>query len=138
MSPSRTFRAALTAVLFAVPTLALADEPGVGGYKPRPPVTGEEVYKQVCASCHMADGKGGSGAATLPSLVHNPKLATPAYPIVMVSKGRGAMPWFSDTLKPAQIAGVVTYIRTHFDNSYTTPVTEADVAKFGGPAPARD
>lgn len=140
MSKSYTLRAALAAaVLIAAPALApapaLADEPGVGGYAPKPPVTGEEVYKQVCASCHMVDGKGGAGAAAIPALAKNPKLAAPAYPIVMVAKGRGAMPWFSDMLKPAQIAGVVTYIRTNFGNSYTAPVTEADVVKLSGPPP---
>ena len=29
--------------------------------KTPPPVTGEQVYVQVCQACHMADAKGGSG-----------------------------------------------------------------------------
>ena len=37
------------------------------------------------------------------------------------------MPWFDDILAPAQIAGVATYVRTHFGNDYPEPVTEADV-----------
>ena len=75
----------------------------------------------------MADAKGGSGAATIPALAKNPRLADAGYPVGMILQGRGAMPALSDLLSPAQIAGVVTYIRTHFGNNYRKPVTEADV-----------
>ena len=81
----------------------------------------------------MADGKGGVGAGSVPALASNPKLKIPAYPIMMVLKGRGAMPWFSDTLSPAQTAAVITYIRTHMGNDYAQPVTEADVTRMAGP-----
>jgi len=123
----------LAAAAAALATTARADEPGPGGSKPPAPKTGEEVYTIVCQACHMADGKGGAGAARIPALANNPRLAAPAYPIMMVEKGRGAMPWFSDTLTPEQVAGVVTYVRTHFGNNYPTPVTVADVAKFAPP-----
>ena len=78
----------------------------------------------------MADGKGGSGAATIPALANNPRLAAPAYPILLVVRGRGAMPGLTDLLGPAQIAGVATYVRTHFGNSYPAPVTVAEVKPF--------
>jgi mono/diheme cytochrome c family protein len=91
------------------------------------PVTGEQVFQQVCQACHMADAKGGTGAATVPALAGNPRLALAAYPITMVLYGRGAMPWFNQLLTPAQIANVVGYVRTHFGNDYPEPVTEADV-----------
>jgi mono/diheme cytochrome c family protein len=139
MTPSTSLRAVplraalAAALLLAVAAPALADEPGPGGTKPVVPVTGREVYTMVCQACHMADAKGGAGAAVIPALANNPRLAAPAYPIVLVSKGRGAMPWFNDTLSPAQMAAVVTYIRTNFGNNYPKPVTEADVIKFGGP-----
>jgi mono/diheme cytochrome c family protein len=94
------------------------------------PVTGEEVYHQVCQACHMADGKGATGAATIPALAGDPRLAAPAYPVMMVVNGRGAMPGFTDLLGPAQIAGVATYVRTHFGNSYAKPVTVEDVKPF--------
>ena len=84
----------------------------------------------ICQSCHMADGKGGVGAGTIPALAANVRLSAPAYPIMMILNGRGAMPWFHDSLTPAQIAGVVGYIRTHFGNSYTAPVTEAEVSRL--------
>jgi mono/diheme cytochrome c family protein len=103
-----------------------ADEPGPGGTKVPVPVTGEQVYRSVCQSCHMAGAKGATGAATIPALASNPALAAPEYPIMMIATGRGAMPPLTDTLSPAQVAAVVTYIRTHFGNHYAKPVTEAD------------
>lgn len=121
---------ALTAAPAAVAPAAWADEAPAGG-KPPVPVTGEQVYRVVCQACHMADAKGGVGAAAIPGLAANPRLKAAAYPITMVLKGRGAMPWFNDTLTPAQTAAVVSYIRSNFGNSYG-PVTEADVARFSG------
>lgn len=121
--------------LALVATPALADDPGGGGTKPVIPVTGEQVYRNVCQACHMADGKGATGAATIPALANNKKLAVSAYPIMMVAGGQGAMPWFNDLLNPAQIAGVVTYIRTHFGNKYTKPVTAEEVAQMMPPPP---
>ena len=120
------------ALLTVSSTPALADEHGPGGSKPPVPVTGQQVYTMVCQACHMADGKGGVGAGSVPALANNPKLKMAAYPITMVLKGRGAMPWFNDLLSPAQTAAVVTYIRTNFGNAYAQPVTEADVAALAG------
>jgi mono/diheme cytochrome c family protein len=120
---------ALATTLASLP--ALADEPGAVTRSP-PPVTGEQVYRQVCQACHMADGRGGTGAATIPALANNPRLGPAIYPITMVLKGRGAMPWFDDLLTPAQVANVVGYVRTHFGNNYPAPVTEAEVARVAG------
>ena len=128
---TRTLLAA--ALLAAAP--AVADEPGPGGTKPVVSVTGEEVYRNVCQACHMADGKGGSGAAAVPALAGNRRLAAAAYPIILVARGRGAMPWFNDSLSSKQIAEVVTYVRTHFGNDYPQAVSEADVAKLAGKPP---
>jgi len=130
-------RAALAVALALGAAPALADEPPPGGVKVPPPVTGEQVYRQVCQACHMADGKGATGAATIPALAGNPRLAAPAYPIIMVLKGRGVMPWFDDMLSPAQIAAVTGYIRTHFGNTYAGPVTAADVTALAGQKIAR-
>lgn len=125
------FAAALGA---ASPALSQAapqsgDSAGSGAVLKKP-VTGEEVYQQVCQACHMADGKGGTGAATIPALAGNPRLAAPAYPVMMVINGRGAMPGFTDMLGAAQIAGVATYVRTHFGNTFAKPVTVDDVKPF--------
>ena len=128
MRPMSQVAGLIAAALCLVALPALADEPGPGGSKPPVPVSGEQVYTMVCQSCHMADGKGGVGAGSIPSLANNPKLKIAAYPISMVVNGRGAMPWFSDTLSAKQTAEVLTYVRTHFGNGYIKPVTEADVA----------
>lgn len=103
------------------------DTAGSATVRTPPPVTGEQIYQQVCQACHMADAKGGAGAAAIPALAKNPKLAEAGYPIGMIAQGRGAMPPLTDLLGPAQIAAVVTYVRTHFGNSYKKPVTEAEV-----------
>jgi len=128
MHPSTSGLARLLgAALLLVAAPAFADEPGPGGTKAPVPVTGQQVYVMVCQSCHMADAKGAVGAGSVPALASNPRLKASAYPITMVLKGRGAMPWFNDTLTPAQTAAVITYIRTSFGNAYPEPVTEAQV-----------
>jgi mono/diheme cytochrome c family protein len=131
---------ALVGILALIANPVLAQPPNTGDMvgtaanKVPAPVTGEEVYTQVCQACHMADAKGGSGAATIPALAKNPRLADAGYPIGMVLQGRGAMPSLTDLLSPSQIAAVVTYVRTHFGNSYRKPVTEADVKTMMGAA----
>lgn len=56
---AKHIRIALPAVaLILIGAPASADEPGPGGFKSKPPVSGEEVYKAVCQACHMADAKG--------------------------------------------------------------------------------
>ncbi|MET0376169.1 MAG: cytochrome c [Rhizorhabdus sp.] len=129
MLPATVLIAVVTAPAFA------QDAPGGVGTRTPPPATGEQVYRQVCQSCHMIDGKGGAGAATITSLANNPKLRFPAYPITIIAKGKGAMPWLTDMLSSAQIAAVVGYVRTHFGNDYADPVTEEQVAKIAGPPP---
>lgn len=132
----RTFTApALAAVTlgFAFTPAASAQELSAGPPPMKPPHTGEEIYHQVCQACHMADAKGGTGAATIPALAGNPRLAAAAYPVMLITHGRGAMPSFTDMLSPAEIAEVATYVRTHFGNSYPEPVTVEEVKALMGP-----
>ena len=98
--------------------------------------TGEAVYKSVCQGCHMPDGKGAAGAGAYPALAGNPKLASPAYPIMVVVKGQKAMPDFGSSLSDAQVAGVVEYIRTHFGNSYKDKVPATEVPAYRPPPSA--
>lgn len=109
---------------------AFADDPGPGGERPPKPVGGQQIYQFYCQACHMADAKGAAGAAVFPSLASNPRLAAPGYPIAIIQRGKGGMPWFNDLLTPAQVAELVTWLRTHNGNAYTDPVTAADVEKF--------
>jgi mono/diheme cytochrome c family protein len=132
----KTRAAFILLLALTAPALAQApsggDTPGSATNKTPPPVTGEQVYKQVCQACHMADGMGGKGAGVIPALAKNAKLEEPGYPIGMIIQGRGAMPPLTDLLGPAQIAGVVTYVRTHFGNNYKKPVTEPEVKMMMG------
>ncbi|MDB5454983.1 MAG: cytochrome c class [Caulobacter sp.] len=150
MTPANILRATLAAgllVAFALPSAVApaaaqavqGGDTGGGVVRVAKPVTGAQVYQSVCQACHMQDGKGGSGAGTIPALASNPRLAGAAYPIMVVSKGKGAMPSFTDLLSDAQMANVITYVRTNFGNSYAKPVSEAEVARIAHPpAAARD
>jgi mono/diheme cytochrome c family protein len=128
--------ASITVIAFSAQA---QDMPGSGPSNVRISTEGKQVYEQICQSCHMADGKGGGGAAAkIPALVDNARLADPDYSIAILLKGKGGMPWFTDLLTPAQMAAVITYVRSHF-NKYPDPVTEADVKKLAsGSAPMSD
>jgi mono/diheme cytochrome c family protein len=145
MSVSKTLRATFTAGALTLTALhawtapamaqtAQGGDTGGGVVRVAKPVTGAQVYQSVCQACHMQDGKGGSGAATIPALAKNPRLAAAAYPIMVVSKGKGAMPGFADMLSDAQMANVITYVRGNFGNSFAKPVSEADVARIAHPS----
>lgn len=123
---------ALALLTAAGPSAAQA--PGQGGSQSRSMfpdlTTGEAVFKNICQGCHMPDGKGATGAGAYPALANNPKLAAPAYPAMVVVRGQKAMPEFGTALTDEQIAGVVTYIRSNFGNSFNEPVAASDVAAF--------
>lgn len=120
--------AGASALLLAAASGKAQDQSGSGPSKVEIPAEGKKVYEQICQACHMADAKGGGGGA-IPALANNPRLADPKYPITILLKGRGGMPWFTDMLTPAQMAAVITYVRGHF-NDYADPVTEDDVKKL--------
>lgn len=92
-----------------------------------PAQTGEGVYTTLCQGCHMADGKGATGAATYPALGGNKLVASGAYVAMRVLDGHKAMPPFGPNLSDAQVAAVVDYVRTHFGNAYKDPMTPATV-----------
>ncbi len=91
---------------------------------------GPTIYRAVCQACHMPDAKGASGAGSYPALAANPKLASAAYPALTVLRGRHGMPAFADYFDDAQVAAVVNYVRTHFDNHYADALTADDVKKL--------
>jgi cytochrome c551 len=72
---------------------------------------GAAIFAARCASCHGADGGGGSG----PQLSEGHVVA--AYPdaadeIAIVTDGRDGMPAWESRLTPEEIAAVVEYTRT--------------------------
>ncbi|MCQ8278811.1 cytochrome c [Acetobacteraceae bacterium KSS8] len=137
--PSRTLLAFLLAGPAMLPgRAALADAAANIAGEATHSTDGAEIYRQVCQGCHMQNGKGGTGAGTIPALAGNPKLASASYPVFMVLNGRGGMPWFGTMLNDAQVASVVNYVRTHFGNHYTDSVKPEDVAQQRGPAPTME
>jgi mono/diheme cytochrome c family protein len=118
------------ATLAATPALA-APKPAA----PALPHPGQAVYESVCQACHMANAGGGVGAGRIPALAANPALESPLYPIMVVTGGKGAMPWFRGDLTDQQIADVIDYVRSHFGNKYKDKVTIAMVKANGVPAP---
>ncbi|WP_245476355.1 cytochrome c [Bradyrhizobium sp. Leo170] len=92
-------------------------------------MTGEELFANVCQGCHMPDASGAAGAGAYPSLIANRNLATSSYAVHLVVNGRRGMPAFGDMMTDGQVAAVVNYLRTHFDNSYTDAVTAREVAE---------
>ena len=54
----------LVAVLALAAFPAAAQDSAGGVVRAPKPVTGEQVYAQVCQACHMADAKGATGAGT--------------------------------------------------------------------------
>ncbi|MGF1277327.1 c-type cytochrome [Acetobacter pasteurianus] len=115
-------------LLSCASTTAWADSSGNVIDKTESLAEGADIYKHICQSCHMSDGKGAEGVgARFPALAKNPKLQSAEYAASVVLNGMGAMPWFAVTLNDQQIADVVNYIRTHFDNHYTNAITPATV-----------
>ena len=116
------------ALFLLVASPAWADDDGLFGSPSRyTENSGASVYAHICAGCHMPDGRGAEGAGAYPSLVANSHLAAAGYPIGVILHGKRAMPQFGGSLSDQQIAEVVDYIRTHFDNSYAPAPTAAEV-----------
>lgn len=90
--------------------------------------SGEALYRSICQGCHMAEGQGAVGAGRYPSLAADARLANASYPVLMVLNGNGAMPSFAGALDDAQVAAVVEYVRTHFENRHDEAVTAGQVA----------
>lgn len=140
LSPSRLMFGFATCLALVAAVAVRAQDSAGGTSSVKVADEGKLVYEQICQACHMADAKGGGGAgAAIPALAGNPKLADKDYPITLLLKGRGGMPWFTDMLTPQQMAAVATYIRSHF-NDYPDPVTVEDVKRVGAgtPGPVSD
>ena len=88
---------------------------------------GADLFNNVCAACHQPDAKGAIGAAAYPSLATNTKLASTDFVLGVLLEGLRGMPPVGDMMNDEQVADVVTYVRTHFGNSYG-PVSAAEVS----------
>ncbi|HLH96957.1 MAG TPA: cytochrome c [Xanthobacteraceae bacterium] len=89
--------------------------------------TGEGIYADLCQGCHMAGGRGATGAGAYPALAQDPRLASSDYVLAMVIRGRKDMPAFGDFLNDDQVAAVANFVRSHFGNDFPGEVTAAGV-----------
>ena len=100
---------------------------------------GAKIFAANCTGCHGAQGAGTPGA--FPPLAGNPDVSGPPEKIIhtllyglngaLTVNGKpynGVMPPWKGQLSNADIANVVTYIRSAWGNKGSA-VTEADVAK---------
>ena len=108
-------------------------------------LNGEQVYEHICTGCHMSGGQGAVGAGFYPKLAGDQKLVSWEYAALTILNGRNGMPPFglpadqaqqtrAVQLSDAQVAEVVNYVRSHFDNTFKPSVTAKDVAALPHPA----
>jgi mono/diheme cytochrome c family protein len=100
--------------------------------------TGATLFAQNCSACHQLTGLGIHGA--FPALAGDPfVLGDPKNPAYVLLHGRGGMPNFSEDLSDADIAAVLSYVRSSWGN-HAPPLDAALVAavRGGGPAPPKE
>ncbi len=137
-------RAAVAVLMLTAAHAALGDAAGTEPTSTLATKDGGEIYRQICAGCHMPDARGAVGAGYYPALAADRALAPKEYAARVVVFGRKNMPAFGAkravgffyppvVLSPEQIASVVNYVRSHFGNGYKDGVTAADVARLDTP-----
>ena len=109
------------------------------------PLSGEQIYTHICQGCHMPAAQGAVGTGFYPKLSGDKKLISWEYAAITVLNGRNGMPAFglppneveemrAVQLSDAQVADVVNYVRSHFDNKFKPSVTPKQVAALPHPA----
>lgn len=92
---------------------------------------GEQVYGVICASCHQPDGSG--LPPVFPALAGNQALMDDAarhINTVVNGVAGTAMPAFSSTLNPVELAAVITYERNAWGNDTGEVIQPADIAEM--------
>jgi mono/diheme cytochrome c family protein len=126
------------ALALSAPLPARADDAGIFNASVVTTTDGKQIYEQICQGCHMPDARGATGAGHYPALSKDTTLASRQYMALTVLAGRRNMPAFGVrhaigflgpplTLTEEQIAAVVNYVRTHFGNHYTDPISAGEV-----------
>ncbi len=136
---NRTIVLALVAALFAALVFARADAPPARAAVP----DGKAIFATRCSACHQTSGVGGG---PYPPLAGNPDVnaADSSALIATVLNGRsgpitvngkqygGAMPAWRGQLSNAEIAAVLTYVRSAWNNRGAA-ISEDQVAAAGSP-----
>jgi len=127
----RELLTAMAVSMLALPLWAEDSRPDTTGWFENPAKLdqqgGAEIYRAVCAACHMPDGRGAVGAGMYPALAGNENLAYPDYPVHVVLNGLRAMPALGGQLDDQQVADVVNYVRTSFGNAFTEEPATAEL-----------
>jgi cytochrome c6 len=112
--------------------LALASFAAAGSVQAQS--VGGQLYNDNCSACHQKAGEGIPGA--FPALKGDKtSLGDPNALALLVLTGRGGMPAYKDSLSDADLASIMTYVRSAWGNQ-AKPMTEADFAKARtGPPP---
>jgi mono/diheme cytochrome c family protein len=80
------------------------------------PVAGAALYKTKCAACHGADGKGATAVGKADSIRDlssaDVQGQTDAQLNAIITSGKGKMPAYGKSLKPAQVTSLVAYVRS--------------------------
>ena len=88
--------------------------------------TPQSLFNDNCSACHQTTGKGVKGA--FPALAGDPFVQGDAGPVIAtVLAGRAGMPSFKDDINDADLASLLTYVRTSWGNK-GKPLTPADIA----------
>jgi len=130
--------ALVLALAVAAPWPACADDAGIFNASILVTTDGKQIYEQICQACHMPDARGATGAGHYPSLYKDATLGSRQYVALTLLAGRRNMPAFGArhaigflgpplTLTEEQIAAVVNYVRTHFGNQYSDPISAGEV-----------
>lgn len=94
--------------------------------------SGADLFSQNCAACHQAAGEGVPGA--FPALAGNKLVqGDPKDAAWIVTHGRGGMPNFAEDLDDAQVASILTFLRSSWGNK-AGPVDAATVKGVRGQA----
>jgi mono/diheme cytochrome c family protein len=132
-------------LIWATGSPVQADTAGFTPYAATVPLNGEQIYTQICQGCHMPAGLGATGAGFYPKLAANKKFVSWEFVALTVLNGRNGMPPFglppaagararASQLSDAQVADVVNYVRSHFDNRFKATVSVQQVAALPHPA----
>jgi len=112
MTITSRFNALALVAALAAPALASAATP-------------QSQFLDNCSACHQANGKGVKGAfpalAGSPFVQGDPKIVT-----TTVLNGRAGMPAFKDDLTDADLAAILTYVRSSWGNK-APAIKPADV-----------
>ncbi len=91
---------------------------------------GQALFAQNCSACHQLTGKGIPGA--FPALAGDAFVQGPPDKVsTLLLNGRGGMPSFRADLSNAQIASILTYVRSAWGN-HAPKIEMATVAKLRG------